>query len=294
MNSNASQNLVHENSGVLARTLTMGYSLVCYLIGVVALIYLILFIADLFVPVSVNRGSDLAPEVGGITAIFWNLGVVMVWGMQHTIMARPAFKRVWTRLVPAPAERSTYLVFVAIATAFLVSYWTPMPTVIWDTTGTALNPILTGVFFLGWVIVLFSTFLINHFHLFGLQQAFLYMRRLQSKQETFRTPLLYKLVRHPMMSGVLLALWSIPVLTVGRLVFNLLMTSYVFIGLYFEERTLSAELGEEYKRYQRTTPAVIPGLSPKPLSDRKTDRSGSAEMQQITIDDAGQCNERQY
>lgn len=267
MNGNASLKLDYENAGILARTLTMIYSLVCYLIGVVALIYLILFIADLFVPVSINRGSDLAPEIGGITAVFWNIGVVLVWGLQHTIMARPTFKRVWTRIVPAAVERSTYLVFVAIATALVVCYWAPMPAVIWNTSGTALYPILTSVFFLGWVIVLFSTFLINHFHLFGLQQAFLFMRRLQSKQETFKTPLLYKLVRHPMMSGVLLALWAVPVLTVGRLVFNLLMTAYVFIGLYFEERTLSAELGEEYKRYQQTTPAVIPGLSPKTLSD---------------------------
>lgn len=168
MNGNASQNLVDDNSGILLRTLNMIYSIVCYLIGIVALIYLILFIADLFVPVSINRGADLAPEIGGITAVFWNFGVVLVWGLQHTIMARPTFKRVWTRLVPPPTERSTYLAFVAIATALLVCFWVPMPTVIWDTTGTGLYPILTAVYFLGWVIVLFSTFLINHFHLFGL------------------------------------------------------------------------------------------------------------------------------
>ena len=138
-----------------------------------------------------------------------------------------------------------------------------MPTVLWDTSGTVLYPLLMSVYFLGWCLVLFSTFLINHFHLFGLQQAFLFMRRYQSKQETFRTPLLYKLVRHPMMSGVLIALWAVPILTVGRLVFNVLMTTYVFIGLYFEERTLTAELGEEYERYMQTTPSVIPRISRK-------------------------------
>lgn len=214
-------------------------------------------------PVSINRGVGLAPDLGIVAALLWNIGVVLVWGLQHTIMARPAFKRVWTKVVPVPIERSTYLVCVAIATALLVLYWIPMPTVLWDTSGTVLYPLLMSVYFLGWCLVLFSTFLINHFHLFGLQQAFLFMRRYQSKQETFRTPLLYKLVRHPMMSGVLIALWAVPNLTVGRLVFNVLMTTYVFIGLYFEERTLTAELGEEYERYMQTTPSVIPRISRK-------------------------------
>ena len=254
---------VAQNPNALLRTLVMFYSLACYLIGVIALVYLILFIADLWVPVSINRGAGLAHDAGIVAALLWNVGVVLVWGLQHTIMARPAFKRVWTKVVPVPIERSTYLVCVAIATALLVLYWIPMPAVLWDTSGTVLYPLLLGVYFLGWCLVLFSTFLINHFHLFGLQQAFSFMHRQQSKQETFRTPLLYKLVRHPMMSGVLIALWAIPVLTVGRLVFNVLMTTYVFVGLYFEERTLTAELGEEYERYLQTTPSVIPRIPRK-------------------------------
>lgn len=247
------------------RVLTMLYSVVCYAIGVATLVYLILFITDLLVPVSLNRGAGIAPDVGGATAVLWNAAVVTVWGLQHTVMARPAFKRIWTKIVPVPIERSTYLVFVAIATAIMVSSWIPMPAVLWDTTDTVFYPMLLTVYFMGWCIVLFSTFLINHFHLFGLQQAFLHLRCLQSKQETFRTPLLYKLVRHPMMSGVLIALWAVPVLTVGRLVFNVLMTGYVFIGLYFEERTLTVELGQEYKQYLKTTPSVIPSVSRKPL-----------------------------
>ena len=263
MNGELSSVHVESNTNALLRTLTMFYSVACYLIGVTALVYLILFIVDLWVPVSINRGVGLAPDLGIVAALLWNIGVVLVWGLQHTIMARPAFKRVWTKVVPVPIERSTYLVCVAIATALLVLYWIPMPTVLWDTSGTVLYPLLMSVYFLGWCLVLFSTFLINHFHLFGLQQAFLFMRRYQSKQETFRTPLLYKLVRHPMMSGVLIALWAVPNLTVGRLVFNVLMTTYVFIGLYFEERTLTAELGEEYERYMQTTPSVIPRISRK-------------------------------
>lgn len=267
MNTTNLQANVAANPNAVLRTLTMAYSMLCYLIGVVALVYLILFIGDLVVPLTINHGAGFAPDINSATAVFWNVGVVMVWGLQHTLMARPAFKRIWTKVVPVPIERSTYLVCVALATGLLVFYWIPMPTVLWDTSGTFIAPLLIGIYFLGWCITLFSTFLINHFHLFGLQQAFLHMRRLQSKQETFRTPLLYKLVRHPMMSGVLIALWAVPVLTVGRLIFNVLMTVYVFVGLYFEERTLAAELGDEYRQYLKTTPSVIPRLPHKQLPD---------------------------
>ena len=266
MNSKKLQISVQDNPGYALRTATMLYSMVCYLIGVLTLVYLILFIADLIVPVTINRGAGIAPDVSNTTAVFWNIGVILVWGLQHSLMARPAFKRVWTKVVPAPIERSTYLVFVTIATMLLVLCWIPMPSVIWDTSNTFLAPLLLGTYFIGWCIVLFSTFLINHFHLFGLQQAFYHLRCLQSKQETFKTPLLYKLVRHPMMSGVL---WAVPVLTTGRLFFNVLMTTYVFIGLYFEERTLSAELGEEYERYLETTPSVIPRITRRQLPNRE-------------------------
>lgn len=265
MNSKISNNeklktSARDNPSSAMRSATMLYSVACYLIAVLALVYLILFIADLLVPVTINQGAAVAPDLSSAAAVFWNVGVILIWGLQHTVMARPTFKRVWTKVVPTPIERSTYLVFVAMATVLLVVCWIPMPAVIWDTSNTILAPLLVGVYFLGWCIVLFSTFLINHFHLFGLQQAFVFMRRLQSKQETFKTPLLYKLVRHPMMSGVLIALWAVPVLTAGRLLFNVLMTVYIFIGLYFEERTLTAELGDDYKRYRETTPSVIPRI----------------------------------
>lgn len=252
---------IDDDINAVLRVATMFYSIMCYMVGVVALVYLILFIADIFVPVSINRGSGFAPHVSGVSALLWNMTVVLLWGLQHTVMARPTFKRLWVKIVPAAIERSTYLVCVAIATMFLVISWIPMPAIVWNTSNTIFYPLLFAVYFFGWCVVLFSTFLINHFHLFGLQQAFVFMRRLQSKQETFRTPLLYKLVRHPMMSGVLIALWAVPVLTVGRLVFNIMMTIYIFIGLYFEEKTLTAELGTEYENYLQTTPSVIPRLN---------------------------------
>lgn len=246
-------------SGTL-RLVAMLYSITCYFIGVATLLYLILFIADLWVPVSLNAGSGFAPKMDGVTVLIWNVVVIAFWGLQHSIMARPAFKRIWTRIVPAAIERSTYLVFVALATLVLVMFWQPMTTVIWDVSGTMLFPVLLGLYFFGWVVVLFSSFLLNHFHLFGLQQALLNLKDIQSKQASFKTPLLYRFVRHPMMTGVLIALWCAPVMTTGRLTFNVLMTVYVFIGVYFEEKTLEAELGAEYRDYQQSTPSVIPRL----------------------------------
>lgn len=254
-------------ANALLRTAAMIYSVICYFLGVAVLVYLILFIADLFVPVTVNSSSPLAPDLFGFSAVLWNIGLILLWGVQHSVMARPAFKRWWTRFVPSPIERSTYLVFVLLATAMLILFWVPLPVIIWDLGGTAVGTGILGIYFFGWLIVLFATFLINHFHLFGLEQAYRFITRTQSKKETFQTPLLYKLVRHPMMTGVLIAVWAAPVMTVGRLVFTVAMTVYVFVGLYFEERTLVDELGPEYEAYRRTTPSVIPGIRPARSAD---------------------------
>lgn len=252
----------------MVRFITMLYSLICYAIGVAALVGLILFVADMFLPVTLDTASPFAPHLTGLVAIVWNVALVALWGAQHTFMASPGFKAWWTQYMPAAIERSTYLVFVAIMTAGLVLFWVPVPGTLWDISGTMLGNIVLGVYFLGWVVVLVSTFLINHFHLFGLQQAWQQVDHTQSKDVTFRTPLFYKLVRHPMMTGVLISLWAIPELTISRLVFTLAMTVYVLVGVYFEEKTLVADLGEEYDAYRRTTPGLIPGMptSGKPAS----------------------------
>ena len=236
------------------------YCLVCYAIGVSALVYLILFIADLYVPTSVNTASPYAPELSGVMALAWNLGLIALWGLQHSVMASPGWKQKWTLIIPASIERSTYLVAVAAMTAVVALAWVPMPGTFWDLSGTTAGSVVLGIYFLGWVITLIATFLINHFHLFGLQQAWQLVREVPSKEESFRTPLFYKLVRHPMMTGVLIALWAAPTMTTGRLVFSIGMTAYVFIGIHYEEKTLRAELGEAYDEYRKTTPSVIPGL----------------------------------
>ena len=161
--------------------------------------------------------------------------------------------------MPASIERSTYLLFVAAMTAILALFWAPVGGTLWLVEG-IYGAVLLGVFVLGWVIVLVSTFLINHFHLFGLQQAWTRIDESQSKEATFVTPLFYRLVRHPMMTGVLISLWAAPHLTVDRLVLNVAFTAYVLIGVHFEEKTLVKDLGEDYLDYRKTTPSLVPGL----------------------------------
>ncbi len=242
------------------KILAMTYSVLCYLIGSSALAYLILFTGDIAVPWTINTASPLAPELGGIAAVIWNSILIAIWGGQHSIMASPAFKVAWTKFVPAAVERSTYVLFVAVFTAGLVAFWVPMPAAFWNLSGTTAGTILLIGFFAGWTITMISTFLINHFHLFGLSQAFQLIRQTQSKQVTFVTPLFYKLARHPMMTGVLIALWCAPVLTGGRLLFNIVMTCYILLGTRHEEKTLVADLGKEYEEYRETTPMLVPGL----------------------------------
>lgn len=244
--------------------LAMAYSLICYLIGFSALVYLILFIGDIvvpgLVPWTINIASPIAPNFEFVTALGWNIILIMIWGLQHSIMANPHFKAVWTKVVPASVERSTYLVFVAAFTAALVALWVPLKSEIWNFGGSAIGTLLLIGFFVGWTITFISTFLINHFHLFGLSQAYRLISQTPSKKESFVTPLFYKVVRHPMMTGVLIALWCTPVLTSGRLVFNLVMTLYILIGTKHEERALVADLGEEYEAYRGTTPMLVPGF----------------------------------
>lgn len=276
MSANSIEPTAAATAGI-TRLATLAYSVASYLIGCSALLYLILFIANQWVPVTIVSASPLAPALSGTSALLWNLALIGLWGAQHTIMARPAFKRVWTRLVPAAIERSTYLLGVTLATALLVLFWVPMPQLIWQLSGTVFGYLLVGLYIFGWSMVLFASFLINHFALFGLSQAWNSIRNTAPKGDTFVTPLLYKLVRHPMMTGVLIALWAADDMTVGRLLFNLAMTAYIFVGLYYEERTLVAELGDEYIDYQRTTPRLLPRVTPTRLTSNQT---RSAQEQQ--------------
>ncbi len=240
------------------KLLDISYSLGCYLFGVASLAGLILFAGDIYLPWTINAASPLSPQLEGATAIVANIGLVTIWSLQHSVMADPGFKRAWTRIVPAHLERSTYVLFVGLFTFGIMALWSPLPGVLWDVSGSALGSVLMLAYLAGWVITLISTFLINHSHLFGLQQAFKGGGREAGAGVRFVTPLFYKLVRHPMMTGVLIALWSVPTLTVGRLTFNLVMSAYILLGTRHEEETLVADLGEEYEEYRKTTPMLIP------------------------------------
>lgn len=236
------------------------YGTLCYLIGFAALLSLIAFIGDFVLPWTVNQASPVSPPLEGWLAVAWNIALVVFWGSQHSVMADPRFKAVWTRIVPNAVERSTYLIFVALMTAILIALWVPLPAVVWDVSGSWIAYAIMGGFVAGWVIVLISTFLIDHFHLFGLRQSWHIEAADKATQSGFVTPLFYRLVRHPMMTGVLIALWCAPTLTVGRLLFNLAMTVYIIVGTSHEEDSLVAELGDEYEDYRRTTPKLIPGI----------------------------------
>lgn len=238
----------------------ISYSIFCYLIGVASLVAMIVFVGGLLGPWTIDTGSPVTLGLGDGAALVANIALITVWSLQHSIMADPGFKRVWSRIVPPVIERSTYVLVVGGLTFAMLALWSPMPGVIWDISGSWAGIALSVGYLAGWTITFISTFLINHFHLFGLQQAWEQHQQIASKDQSFVTPLFYKLVRHPMMTGVLIALWCAPTLTVGRLVFNIAMTIYVIVGMMHEESTLVEELGDEYEEYRKTTPMVVPGL----------------------------------
>jgi protein-S-isoprenylcysteine O-methyltransferase Ste14 len=175
-------------------------------------------------------------------------------------MARRGFKRVWTRLVPGYVERSTYVVAASAVLALLLWQWSPIPARVWDARGTALGEALSGTFWIGWGVLLISTFLINHFELFGLQQVWAFVRGGESHRPDFRTPALYRVVRHPIYLGFVIAFWSAPYMSVGHLLFSIATTGYILLGICFEERDLIAAYGQRYRDYRVRVPMLIPLL----------------------------------
>ena len=230
------------------------YGIINYALGASSLVYIIAFTFNLFVPFSIDSG-----EAGNAwIAAAVNTGLILLFGLQHSVMARPAFKQWLTRYLPQAAERSTFMLATAVVTYALCLLWQPMPQVIWQAETTATYNTLLAVGLGGWALVFYATFLINHFDLFGLRQVWLYFRGKEYTHLPFRLNSLYKYVRHPIMSGVFIGIWFTPVMTVGHLLFALGMSSYILIGVYHEEKDLVRNFGERYLSYIRSTAKFIP------------------------------------
>jgi protein-S-isoprenylcysteine O-methyltransferase Ste14 len=234
------------------------YGLIAYAAGVAALVYLIGFSGDVLVPRPVDGGAVTTwPEALGIDLILLSLFAV-----QHSVMARQAFKRWWVRIVPRPVERSTFVLATSVVLAVLFWQWRPIPApIVWRVANAVAVQLLWAVFWLGWVLVLLSTFLINHFELFGLQQVFARLTGREMPATAFKTPLLYRYVRHPLYLGILLSLWSVPLMTTGHLLFSMGLSSYILVGIWFEERDLIAQFGERYRRYRDQVGMLVPRRS---------------------------------
>lgn len=239
----------------MPRFLALIYGVACYAIFLVTFLYAIAFVAGIGVPKHIDNGA-IAPF---LTALGIDLALLGLFAVQHSGMARPAFKRWWTKFVPPPIERSTYVLVSSLALALLLWQWRPLPTPIWNVENEIARAALYGLSALGWLLLLSSTFLINHFDLFGLRQVWFHARRRQAMGEPFVTRAFYRIVRHPLMLGFLIAFWAAPTMSLGHLLFALTTTAYIVIAVKFlEERDLVAQFGDTYRDYQRRVPMLLP------------------------------------
>ncbi len=243
-----------EGASSASRLAVLLYGVVSYIIFFGTFLYALGFVGNLVVP----RAIDGEPVLAFWPALLMNVLLLGVFAVQHSMMARPSFKRWWTRLVPKPAERSTYVLFSSVALIALFWFWQPMGGVIWNIEHPAGQAVMYAGFAFGWALVLLSTFLINHFDLFGLRQVWLYFRGKPYTFLRFKTPGPYKLVRHPLYLGWLCAFWFTPTMTAAHLVFALLTTAYILVAIQLEERNLVQHHGEAYATYRRRVPMIVP------------------------------------
>jgi protein-S-isoprenylcysteine O-methyltransferase Ste14 len=230
------------------------YGLVCYVLFLGSFLYAIGFVGNLVVPKTIDSGPSAAlPE-----ALATDLVLLGLFAIQHSVMARSGFKAAWTRIVPRSVERSTYVLISSLLLALICWKWQALPTVVWDVSSPILKEILLALFALGWLIVLLSTFIINHFDLFGLRQVYLRMRGVDYTPVKFVERAFYKYVRHPLYLGFVLAFWATPRMSVGHLVFSIATTGYILVGISLEERDLVRFHGAEYAAYRERVPMLFP------------------------------------
>ena len=235
----------------MSRILAFLYGVGAYLLFFVTFLYAIGFVGNIVVPKSIDSGRE---ELFAQSLII-DVALLGLFGLQHSVMARPAFKRMWTKIVPQVVERSTYVLLASLALDLLFWQWRPLLGVIWDVRNATGALVLQVIFFAGWALVLISTFLINHFDLFGLRQVYLYQKY---SDLGFRTPGLYRFVRHPIMVGFMIAFWATPRMTVGHLVFAIVTTVYILVAIQIEERDLVSIHGQTYEEYRRQVSMLLP------------------------------------
>ncbi len=241
----------------MSRIAAFAFAVLAYLLFFATFLYLVAFVGDLpWVPVSVDRGPTSPWPLAAVI----DLGLIALFGVQHSVMARPWFKKHWTRIIGLVAERSAYVVIASLMLIVLFLGWQPIGGEVWHVRAPWAEWTLWGLFALGWAIVLVSTLLISHFELFGLAQAWLHLHRREPAAPRFHTPMLYKAVRHPLYTGFIIAFWAAPVMTFGHLLLAVAMTAYIVIAIQYEERDLTELFGEDYRDYRTRVGMLVPGV----------------------------------
>ena len=249
----------------MSRLIIFLYGVVSYVVFFVTFLYAIGFVSGLVVPKTIDGGMT----VGIAEALIVNLLLMSLFAIQHSVMARRQFKQWWTQFVPKSVERSTYVLLASLALVLLFWQWRPIPAVVWQVADPQVAMAITALSFLGWLIVLTSTFLINHFELFGLHQVANNLAGREMPAPRFRTPLYYKFVRHPIYLGFIIAFWAAPTMTAGHLLFAAVTTAYIFVGIWLEERDLVDLFGDDYRRYRDRVSMLLPWR--KSTSDKASD-----------------------
>lgn len=254
---------------MIGRVAALTYGLASYLVFFLSFVYAVAFIGNYLLPKSIDVGSE--GELA--SSILIDAVLLGLFAVQHSVMARPAFKRWWTTIIPASCERSTYVLISSLLMILLIWQWRPIVTTIWRVESWPAT-ILTAISWIGWLTALTSTYLIDHFELFGLRQVFGTLHGIASRVQPFKTPLLYRLVRHPLMSGFLLAFWATPHMTAGHLLFAVMATAYILVGVRLEERDLVTQFGDDYEQYRRRVPMLIPRVLADGSAPSETHRGG--------------------
>ncbi|MEW6050386.1 MAG: methanethiol S-methyltransferase [Candidatus Zixiibacteriota bacterium] len=244
----------------MQRVVFLLYGVVCYLVFLVSFVYAIGFVGNLVVPKSIDSG--LPGPVA--SALVINALLLGLFAVQHSVMARHGFKKVWTKVIPNPIERSTYVLLSSLILILMYWQWRPMPDSVWQISNVAGRTVLQALCWIGWLIVLVSTFIINHFDLFGLRQVVYHAQRKELTPLPFTKRGLYKLLRHPIMLGFIIAFWSTPDMSLGHLIFAIATTGYIIVGILLEERDMVVYHGKAYEAYRREVPMLVPGTKMRP------------------------------